>query len=93
MQFTNEEKKRIDLLYGNDLKDVTPDDVQLIAKWERHKLELETEQNARILAISKENEARLSAIEKQAKLAMATLQEMRDAAIKRYEVIVNGKTE
>ena len=36
-EFTNEEKERIDTIYGNDFKDVSPEDVRLIARYEASK--------------------------------------------------------
>ena len=35
--FTNEEKERINAIYGNDFKDLDPEDVQLVIRWEKAK--------------------------------------------------------
>lgn len=85
MDFTNEEKERINQLYGNDFKDIKPEDAQLIARWESWKATQEDEHRAKIEALEAESAARLEAAAEQAEYAMQTLKELRDAAVARYE--------
>lgn len=85
MDFTNEEKDRINQLYGNDFKDIKPEDAPLIARWESWKATQEDEHKAKIEALRAESAARLESITQESNLAMKTLQELRDAAVARYE--------
>lgn len=85
MDFTTEEKDRINVLYGTGFEDITPEDAELIGRWEAWK----AVNDANIKA---ENEAReeLSALkikqcEAQHEYAMETLREMRDHAKARLE--------
>ena len=91
MDFTNEEKERINQLYGNDFKDIKPEDAQLIARWESWKATQEDEHRAKIEALEIESTARLEAAKNQAEFAMRTLQELHDKAIKRYERMSDGQ--
>ena len=90
-EFTNEEKNRIDELYATDFKDIKPDDVKLIARFERFMAKQEDEHNQRIEIMKKESEARTKACEAEKKQALANLKELHDAAIARLESLENGK--
>ena len=59
MDFTNEEKERITQLYGNDFKDITPDDAQLIGRWESWKALNQAEYQAKMEAIKLEAQQKL----------------------------------
>lgn len=85
MDFSNEEKERINQLYGNDFKDIKPEDALLIARWESWKATQEDEHKAKIETLKVESAARLETIKQEADYAMKTLQELRDAAVARYE--------
>ena len=93
MDFTNEEKDRISRLYGNDFKDIKPEDAQLIARWESWKATQEDEHRAKIEALEAESAARLEAAQQQAEYAMQTLKELRDAAVARYERVSDESKE
>ena len=90
-EFTNEEKNRIDELYATDFKDIKPNDVKLIARFERFMAKQEDEHIQHIEIMKKESEALIKANEAQKKKALANLQELHDAAIARLENIENGK--
>lgn len=93
MEFTNEEKERINQLYGNDFKDITPDDVPLIQRWEQYKTMLSAETDAKIKALEEENKARREAIQEQVAYSAETLRILRDKAVARYERLSNGEEE
>ena len=90
MDFTVEEKDRINLLYGTDFKDITPDDAMLIGRWEAWKATQESEHQAKIAAIEAEVAARLEATEKQAKIAENNLAELHAMALARLERLQDG---
>ena len=93
MEFTNEEKERINQLYGNDFKDIKPEDAQLIARWESWKATQEDEHRAKIEALEAESAARLEAITNEANYSMETLRELHDLAVARYKGVDDGKTQ
>ena len=59
MDFTNEEKERINQLYGNDFQDIAPEDAQLIARWEAWKAVQESEHQAKLQAMQDEANAKI----------------------------------
>ena len=87
-EFTNEEKNRIDELYATDFKDIKPDDVKLIARFERFMAKQEDEHMQRVEIMKKESQARIKAFEAEKKKALANLQELHDAAMAQYESMV-----
>ena len=91
MDFTQEEKERINQLYGTDFKDITPDDAMLIGRWEAGKATQESEHQAKIEAIKAETELKLQQSETEFAQAMSNLNELHQAALKRLEVFDNGK--
>ena len=90
---TNEQKERLDLLYGNDFKGVTPDDIPLIIAWERHDAVNDAEFQNRQQLLREELETRLEASKKAAQESYTRLQELHDAAMNRYKAVEYGKTE
>ena len=90
-EFTNEEKHRIDLLYGNDFKDVTPDDAKLIARYESYKAKNDLKIPAEIAAIQAESEQRVEYAKQQQIQAMNNLNELHARAIDRLDRFENGK--
>lgn len=91
MEFTNAEKEKINQLYGNDFEGITPDDAQLIARWEQYKAESKQASRAQNEALRAESEARLQSIREQHEIAVNTLYELRDKAYERLERVENGK--
>ena len=89
-EFTKDELHRIDLLYGNDFQDATPDDFKLIARWEQHKVREDAEMQARIAAIEKESAARVKETTKTEKLAREILNEKAQRSRERWEALRNG---
>lgn len=92
-EFSNEEKQRLDQLYGNDFKDITPDDAQLIARYEAWKAVNESKHKAEIESIKAETAIRIENARKQSEYALSTLKELRDRARNRYERVNDGKKE
>lgn len=91
MEFTHEEIERINQLYGNDFKDITPSDAELIGRWESYKAVKNTELQAQLAAIKEESQARIAYSKAQAENSKAALQELKEAALHRLEVIENGQ--
>lgn len=90
MEFTNEEKERINQLYGTDFKDITPDDALLIGRWEAWKATQESEHRAKIEALKTESDIKAQYAQEEHEKAMNDLQELYDAALKRLEMIEDG---
>ena len=91
-EFTNAEKHRIDLLYGEDFdaKDMTPDDVKLIQRWEKFKAEQDAELQARLEAVKAESEANIERADAAAKTMQKNLKEFANKARKRYKELRNN---
>ena len=87
----NEEKERINQLYGNDFADITPDDAMLIGRWEAWKATQEAEQQAKIEAIKAETDLKLEQCRAQFDASMENLNELHNAAMRRLEALNNGK--
>ena len=85
MEFTNAEQERINQLYGNDFKDITPDDAQLIARWESWKATQDLEYRAKTDALKAETQAKMEESKRIADKAMADLEELKLAALARLE--------
>lgn len=90
MEFTNEEKERINQLYGTDFKDITPNDALLIGRWEAWKATQESEHRAKIEALKAESNVKAQYAQEEHEQAMHNLQELHDAALKRLEMVENG---
>lgn len=84
-EFTNEEKHRIDVLYGTDFKDITADDVKLIARYEAYKAKNDAKLQAEIEAIKTESETKLAYALKQQTQAMSNLDELHARALLRLD--------
>ena len=89
-EFTNEEKHRIDVIYGEDFKELTADDVKLIQKWEAYKAQQDAIVQAQKDAIEKEMKTRITECKKTEKLARDILNEQATAAFGRLERVLNG---
>ena len=91
MDFTNEEKERINQLYGNDFEGITPEDAALIGRWEAWKATNESEHQAKLEAIKAETEAKLENARRESEQAMSNLEELKNAALARLAVFEDGK--
>lgn len=92
-EFTNEEKHRIDVLYGEDFKseDFTPDDVKLIQRWESVKAKHDEKVQAQIEIMKQESEQKLSESNELFELAKKNVKELAKRSRKRYkELRQNG---
>lgn len=85
--FTNDELHRIDVLYGSGFEGATPEDVALIARWERKKAIEDAECAARLEAAKAEAEEKSAEGRKLAAQARKELASLRDAALARLERI------
>ena len=90
MDFTNEEKERINQLYGTDFKDITPEDAALIGRFEAWKATQESEHQAKMKAIEDEMQAHVEAAQAQHEQAMNNLAELHAMAIARLERLQDG---
>lgn len=88
-EFTKEEKHRIDVIYGEDFKDLTADDVKLIQKWEAYKAQQNAIVKAQTEAIEKEMKTRIAECKKTEKLAREILENQTLAAFNRLERVLN----
>lgn len=88
--FTNEEKERINQLYGNDFQNITPDDALLIGRWESAKALTSAEFDARQAAIEAETQAKLEQSQAVFEQAMSNLNEQHEAAMKRLGAFNDG---
>lgn len=88
--FTNEEKRRIDVLYGEDFKNITPEDALLIGRWEAYKATTQAKFQAEMDAIQIEAQEKAIAARKEHEQAMANLQELHDLAIARFKAVTDG---
>lgn len=89
--FTNEEKDRINNLYVNGFEDITPDDAELIGRWEAYKAQQDAEFQAKLDAIREENEMRLQQAQTVYETAIDNLNALANAAIARFERLNDGK--
>lgn len=91
-EFTNEEKHKIDVLYGNDFKgEMTIDDVKLIQRYEAYKAQQNEIVQAKIKAIETEMKTQVNETKKTEKLAREILTAKAEASRARWEVLRNGK--
>ena len=89
-EFTVAEKDRINLLYGTDFADITPEDVQLIARFERVKAVGAAKFQAEMELMQQESQAKIETTQALHEQAMANLQELQQAALERLERIEDG---
>ena len=84
-EFTNAEKERITQIYGNDLQNLEPGDINLIARWERAKALMDEDFKAKTKALQDEAEEKARLARETADEARAYVRELRDMAVARYE--------
>lgn len=90
-EFTKEEQNRINLLYGTDFKDATPDDFKLISRWEKYKAVNDAEYELKRKAMEEETQAKLSIAREKESLAIETLKAKASAAREKLERVRNGE--
>ena len=85
--FTDKEKDAINAIYARDLKDLTPEEVELFGKWnaavELGKAEFEAEQKRK----KEESDALINELKASAALSRKNLNDLKDAALARLERI------
>ena len=92
MEFTNEEKDRINKLYGNDFKgELTPDDVKLIANWEHYKIENDMEYQLKIKEQDEIAARKIEIAENLAAIARKNLNEFAQRSRERWEQVRYGQ--
>ena len=89
-EFNNEEKRRIDMLYASDFKDVTADDIALIQRYERYRAVKDAKVQAELQAIMDEANAQVEETRKTAQLAREQLEEQARRSRERWEALRNG---
>lgn len=89
-EFSNEEKRRIDMLYASDFKDVTADDIALIQRYERYRAIEDAKVQAELKAIMDEANAQVEETRKTAQLAREQLEEQARRSRERWEALRNG---
>ena len=89
MDFTQAELERINLLYGTDFKDITPDDALLIGRWEAQKAVREDEHRARIEAMNEKTKKDIEHSTELFEKSMANLEELHDMALSRLKAVEN----
>ena len=88
--FTEQERHRIDQIYKNDLENMSSDDARLLIRWETALTEAKTLANQEVQNAQTEMQTRLQIAQEQAQEASAALQELKNAALSRLEMIENG---
>lgn len=83
--FTKEEMRRIDVIYGDELKSATDADIPLIAKWESYQAEQRVMESERVKAMRAESAARVADSKAVSDLARENLREQQEAAMRRYQ--------
>ena len=87
MDFTNEEKERINQLYGNDFAGITPEDALLIGRWEAWKATEDAKFKAEMEEIKRQTDAKIANLQMQSDEAMNNLKELHAKALERFERI------
>lgn len=83
--FTQEEIHRIDYLYSNDFKGITPDDASLIAKYEFEKAQEDAITQAKLDETKIYNDKRMKDETKKLNTAMSNLDELHTRALSRMD--------
>lgn len=88
--FTEAERRKIAELHQREFHDMTPDEVQLYARWQSLSAVFDAEVQAQLTAIENESNARIAATNQIKQAAFANLEAQRDAAIAWYESLIGG---
>lgn len=91
LEFTEQERMKIDDLIKRDFENATPDEVRLYAKWEAEKALRDEEFKARLQARADESKAKIAELKRNANSARDGLKALKAAAIARLEQIDNGQ--
>lgn len=92
MDFTNEEKDRINVLYGTDFKgEINSKDIDLISRWERYKVENGLEYQAKRKEQDEILAKKIEIANEKAALTREILTAKRDAAKAKLERVKNGQ--
>ena len=86
-EFTEHERNTIDDIYKREFQDMTPDEVQLLLRWNAAQAKNDELVKAEIAAMNDEKEARIEETRKTAETARRNLTELKDAAKKRLAAI------
>lgn len=86
-QFTEQERHTIDDIHKRNFQDMTPDEVQLYARWTATKAVADSEHQAKLELWREMSAARSAARKEQAALAKQNLKELKAAALARLAAI------
>jgi hypothetical protein len=86
-EFTEKERKTINDIYRREFQDMTPDEVQLLLRWNTAQAKNDELVKAEIAAMNDEKEARIEETRKTAEKARRNLAELKSAAKKRLAAI------
>ena len=86
-EFTEKERNTIDDIYRREFQDMTPDEVQLLLRWNAAQAKNDELVKAEIAAMNAEKEARIEETRKTAEKARRNLTELKNAAKKRLAAI------
>lgn len=86
-EFTTEEKERINVLYGSDFADTTPDDIKLIQRWEKARAEIDAQFKTENELLQTEFEEKIRIVSAQVEHAMNALDELKEAALARLKAV------
>lgn len=90
--FTNEEKERINQLYGNEFAEASYDDIQLIIRWEYSKGVYDGVNSEEARLMREKTQADIDKTRAEADLARAEFEALVNKAKARYEEVSdNGK--
>ena len=88
--FTEAERHKIVELHQREFQNMTPDEVQLYARWQSLKAVSDAAIQAQLTAIENESQARIASTNQIKQAAFANLEAQRDAAIAWYESLIGG---
>lgn len=90
-EFTKEEQQRINVLYGTDFKDATPDDFKLISRWERYKAVNDEKYQLEKQALEQVTQAKIELLTEKEKTAIDVLKTKKAIALARLEQVKHGQ--
>lgn len=86
-EFTEKERNTIDDIYRREFQGMTPEEVQLLLRWNAAQAKNDELVKAEIAAMNAEKEARIEETRKTAEKARRNLAELKNAAKKRLAAI------
>lgn len=87
MEFTKGEKERLNQLYGNDFKDIKPEDAKLIARWEVRSAIIDNQIATFTNEIQTQATDRLSKSQSEFEIAMANMERLSDLAVIKLKAV------